>query len=109
MVRTPSSVQTVDSATACPTATRWAAVRSPAAGQRDRPLGALVEPRGRHRDPLVGERGAGQPPAVAGLGDHAVVGHEHVVEEHLVEQRLAGDLAQRPDVDARADLMSTRK
>ena len=37
-----------------------------------------------------------------GSPDQAVVGHEHVVEEDLVEQRLAGDLAQRADVDAGA-------
>ncbi len=30
-----------------------------------------------------------------------VVGHEHVVEEDLVEVGLAGDLAQRAHVDAR--------
>ena len=42
----------------------------------------------------------GAAPAVVLLADEAVVGHEHVVEEHLVEHRLAGELAQRPDVDA---------
>ncbi len=36
-----------------------------------------------------------------GPADQAVVGHEHVVEEDLVEHRHAGELAQRPDVDAR--------
>ena len=32
--------------------------------------------------------------------DDVLVGDEHVVEEHLVEQRMAGRLAQRTDVDA---------
>ena len=35
------------------------------------------------------------------LADEVVVGHEHVVEEHLVELGLAGDLDERPDLDAR--------
>ena len=39
-----------------------------------------------HRDPLIGQRGAGQPPPVVDLADDHLVGHEHVVEEHLVEQ-----------------------
>ena len=39
-------------------------------------------------------------PAVVLLPDEAVVGHEHVVEEDLVEHRVAGELAQRPDVEA---------
>ena len=54
-----------------------------------------------HRYALVGQRGAGQSPAVVDLPDDHLVGHEHVVEEHLVEQVVAGDLAQRPDIDAR--------
>ena len=43
---------------------------------------------------------AARQPSCSGA-DEAVVGDEHVVEEHLVEHRLAGQLAQRPDVDAR--------
>ena len=54
----------------------------------------------RHRHPLVRQRGAGEPPAAVDRADHAVVGHEDVVDEDLVEQRVAGDLAQRADVDA---------
>ena len=45
-------------------------------------------------------RASGQPPSH--LADHAVVGHEHVVEEDLVEHLQPGQLAQRADVDARA-------
>ena len=41
---------------------------------------------------------ATRPPGVHGA-DHVAVGHEHVVEEHLVEQRLAGDLGERADLD----------
>src|SRR5882757_7432410 len=64
-------------------------------------LHALVEgTTGGHRDPLVGQRGAGQRPAAVDLPDHHLVGHEHVIEEHLVEEVVAGDLTQRPDVDA---------
>ncbi|MEZ5206348.1 MAG: hypothetical protein R2690_05070 [Acidimicrobiales bacterium] len=40
------------------------------------------------------------PPVVDGA-DALVVRHDGVVEEHLVEVELVGDLAQRPDVDAR--------
>ena len=47
------------------------------------------------RHPLVAERRPGDRPALVDLADDVVVGHEHVVEEDLVEQRLAGDLAQR--------------
>ncbi len=45
--------------------------------------------------PLVGQRGRGHPPAVVHRPDHAVVGHEHLSQEHLVEVGLTGDLAQR--------------
>jgi hypothetical protein len=54
-----------------------------------------------HRDPLVGQGVARQGPAAVDLADHAVVGHEHVVQEHLVEHLQAGQLTQRPDVEAR--------
>ena len=54
-----------------------------------------------HEDALVGERGAGRPPTVVLGPDETVVGHEHVVEEDLVEHGVAGQLAQRPDLDAR--------
>ena len=33
--------------------------------------------------------------------DHAIIGDEDVVEEHLVEHGVAGDLAQRPNVEPR--------
>ncbi len=46
-----------------------------------------------------------QPPDLA---DDQVVGHEHVVEEDLVEQRVAGQLPQRPHVTP-GEFMSTRK
>ena len=55
----------------------------------------------RHRDPLVGQCGARQAPAVVDRAHHHVVGDEHIVEEHLVEQLGAGDLAQRSHDDAR--------
>ncbi len=71
-----------------------------AGGDLDRALDALVEPGPRHRDPLVGERGTGELPPVPRLRDHALVRDEHLVEEDLVEQRLTGDLTQRPDLDA---------
>ena len=40
-------------------------------------------------------------PALVHRADEPVVGDEHVAEEHLVELGLAGDLAQRPHLDAR--------
>ncbi len=98
--RTPSSVHTVDSATAWPTATRWAAVRSSAAARataRSVLLSSrLVAIATRSLASVV--RASFQPSS--DLADQAVVGHEHVVQEHLVEHRVAGELAQRPHVDA---------
>ena len=44
--------------------------------------------------PLVGQRRVGHRPAVSELPHQVVRRHEHLVEEHLVELRLAGDLAQ---------------
>ena len=55
----------------------------------------------RHRHPLVGQRGACQPPTLVDLADHHLVGDEHVVQEHLVEQFVAGDLPQRSHDQAR--------
>ena len=52
------------------------------------------------RAPLVGERRVGHRPPVVQPADEVVVGHEHLVEEHLVELGLAGDLHERPDLDA---------
>ena len=49
---------------------------------------------------LVAERRARDLPTAVHRSDDVLVGHEHVVEEHLVEQRVAGGLAQRTDVDA---------
>src|SRR5580692_7077065 len=54
----------------------------------------------RHGDALVGQRRPPDAPAVPRRADHGVVGDEDVVEEDLVEQGGAGQLAQRPDVDA---------
>src|SRR5664280_317171 len=45
------------------------------------------------RDAFVGQRHPGDAPPVVDVSDHAVVGHEHVVEEDLVEQRRPGQLA----------------
>ena len=103
VARVPSSATTVASATARPTVARGARSRvldRRAAAPPARRESPRREPG--HRDPLVGQRRPGQPPAAVDLADHAVVGHEDVVEEDLVEHRLAGQLAQRPDVDARA-------
>ena len=49
---------------------------------------------------LVAERGAGHGPAAVDGADDVVVGHEHVVEEHLVELRVARRHLERPDLDA---------
>lgn len=46
-------------------------------------------PRRRHRDP----------PALAGLADHVLVGHEHLVEEQLGERRLPVEPADGADRD----------
>jgi hypothetical protein len=46
-----------------------------------------------HRDPLVGQRGAGQSPTVVHRADHHLVGDEHAVQEDLVEQCITGDFA----------------
>ena len=51
---------------------------------------AALEAEQRHRDP----------PAVAGLADDQVGGRPGAGEEHLVELRAAGQLLDRPDVDA---------
>ena len=51
--------------------------------------------------PLVRERRVRDRPAVVQPADEVVVGHEHLVEEHLVELGLAGDLHERPHLDAR--------
>ena len=99
------------------TATAWASATRPPSSvgdERRRPSSAArsgqVE-QGRHArarttspTPSTPARwrascGRSSQPAV-GRADEAVVGHEHVVEEHLVEHRHPGQLAQRPDVDA---------
>ena len=49
---------------------------------------------------LVRERRVGDRPAVVQLADELVVGHEHLVEEHLVELGVARDLHERPHLDA---------
>ena len=51
--------------------------------------------------PLVRQRRVGDRPTVVQRADELVVGHEHLVEEHLVELGVAGDLHQRPHLDAR--------
>ena len=50
---------------------------------------------------LVGQRRHRHPPALAGVADAVGVGDAHVGDVHLVELGLAGDLAQRPHLDAR--------
>jgi hypothetical protein len=53
-----------------------------------------------HVDPFVREGRARASPPVVLAADQAVLGNEDVIEEHLVEHRLAGELAQRTDLDA---------
>ena len=53
-------------------------------------------------DPLVHEGGEHDPPAVARLAEALGVGDARVGEVHLVELGLAGDLVERPHLDARA-------
>ena len=57
--------------------------------------------RARERDPLVHQGGDRDVPAVALGPDAHRVGDAHVVEEHLVELGVAGDLHERPHLDAR--------
>ena len=49
---------------------------------------------------LVRERRVGDRPSVVQRADELIVGHEHLVEEHLVELGVAGDLHERPHLDA---------
>ena len=51
-------------------------------------------------DPLVHQRGLRDPPAFADAADPVGLGDRGVGEEHLVELGLAGELAQRADLDA---------
>ncbi len=51
--------------------------------------------------PLVRERRVRDRPTVVQRADELVVGDEHLVEEHLVELGVAGDLYERPHLDAR--------
>ncbi len=53
------------------------------------------------RQALEHQHGQRRAPAVADTADDGVLVEPDVVEEHLVELRLAGDLAQAPDGDAR--------
>jgi len=78
-------------------------IRDSAAGSRggEQPLGVLAEPGAAdHRGSFGRQRRPRDPPAVARRADHAVVGHEHLVKEHLVEHRPPGDLAQRAHLDS---------
>ena len=51
---------------------------------------------------LAGQGRAGDPPAVVDAADPLRIRDPGAVEEDLAEVDLAGDVAQRPDVDARA-------
>ena len=51
---------------------------------------------------LLGQAGAGDPPALAGSADHVGGGDPHLVEEDLVEVGRPRHLAQRSDVDTGA-------
>ena len=53
-----------------------------------------------HHRPLVGQGGLQHPPALVELTQPVGVGYPGVGEEHLVEAAVAGDLAQRPHLDA---------
>jgi hypothetical protein len=70
-------------------------------GQREQPghVGAEL-PAGGEVDAFGGERAPCHPPAVVHLADDPVVGHEHLVEEDLVEDLVPGELPQRAYVDA---------
>ena len=58
------------------------------------------QPHAADGDALVHQRGLGDPPALADLAEAVGVGDADVGEEDLVELGLAGDLAQRPHLDA---------
>ena len=51
------------------------------------------------RHPFSGQGVAADLPAAVDLAEHHLVRHEDVVDEHGVEQRVAGQLAQRLDLD----------
>ncbi len=74
------------------------------AGQREQPveLGAEADGVGRRGDAaLEAEQRHRDPPAVVHLADDLVRRRPGVGEEDLVEQRVAGHVADRPDLDAR--------
>ena len=71
-------------------ATSLRTATSSVADEREAERAALVQQR-RHRDL----------PAVADLAEQVLLRHLHVGEEDLVELRLAGDLHERPHLDAR--------
>src|SRR5438105_3907545 len=64
----------------------------------ERELDSHLEPEGERRA-LVHERGDRHPPAVALPADDVLVGDARLLDEQLVELRLAGDLAQGTDLD----------
>ena len=67
-------------------------------------LGTLGVPRGAghvgHEPALVDERGLQYRPSGVQLTDQVLGGNAGVRQEHLVELRFAGDLVDRPDLDA---------
>src|SRR6202034_4754698 len=50
--------------------------------------------------PLVEQRGLGDPPPRADLGEHAAWPHSRAGQEHLAERAAAVHLPERPDLDA---------
>ena len=78
-------------------------VEQPALGGRvDQVVEQLAQPHlEEEREPcaLVHQRRQRDLPAVADAADDVLVGDPRVLDEELVELRLAGDLAQRPDLD----------
>ena len=77
-----------------------AGVEVPADRAGDRRARRAAAAAGAEAGALVGERRVGHRPAVVEAADQRVGRHAGVGHEHLVEQRPAGHLAQRADVDA---------
>ena len=85
-------------------ASRWTGRRAPVAGELDELADLHLEPRDEReaeRPALVEEGRHRDVPAAADLADDVLERHLDAAQEDLVELRLAGDLGQRPHVDAR--------
>src|SRR3954452_15534991 len=104
VARTPSITSACARQISSPTAT--SAASSSAASCASSAASSCSMPDGNAETLLIATRSlarvvrARHPPAAADRSDDAVVGNEHVGQEDLVEQRLAGQLAQRSDAEA---------